>query len=807
MSRSYSHRMTATGATLPPGSIPRQIGAFLECLPDASWVLDAQGRITHCNHLADRLCGYPAAELRTMNFQQLLACGPSEGLEALRQRVLDSSGPASCQVELLARHGGHVPVELTISILNPGEIQRPLTLCVARAKPAGVDPRFKMLAANAREMLLAYDMERRLIYANPAAERLTGYSQAELEAAGPELWILEEDRERMARLWDGLFRGESFEEEEYRLRDKAGRVKWVACSWGPLLDDAGSQVGIQGRQRDISARKLAELAMLNSSRQLSQAEAHYRLLFEESPVPMWEEDFSEVRSLLDGYSSAAGGDWAGFLAENPGLVQECVRRIRIVDINRSAREFYGAATREELVRGFESLFDAAACEVFRDELAAFSSGQTLYQVTFEARTLRGEVRSIRMFVSIEPGSGWSRVIAAFVDVTESKRLNEEFLQVQKMESLGRLAGGVAHDVNNLLTVINGYSELLQSRLPEGDQAHAWVAEIRKAGQAGADLMAQLLTFSRREPLRSGALSLNELIREMEPMIRRMVGEDVGTVVLLDPDAGLIQADGGVMRQLILNLVAHARESMPRGGVLTIATRLGTAADTSRRCVNLLVSDTGSGMDEDVRQHLFEPFFFPKSRRLGGGIGLAPVFGMVSQQGGQIEVSSEPGKGSTFCIRLAEAGPLQPRPLAKPPGAEKASRQGGKDTVLIAEDQPDVRALAGSILERMGLEVLLAGNGSEALAIAAQHPGSIPLLLTDIVMPGMNGLELADRLTALRPEMRVIYMSGYTDQQLDGGNRLAGGSVFLAKPFTPDGLMATVRRVMGFASAAAAGSRI
>lgn len=817
ISRSHSHRMTAAGAKPASGVRAKQIETFLESLPEASWVLDAEGRITHCNQMADKLCGYPRAELLTLSLRQLLAYEPPAGLDELRQKVIGSGETVACRVELLARHGAHVPVELSICLLNPGELKRYLLLCVAHEVSAGVDPRFKMLAANTREMLLAYDMERRLIYANPAAERLTGYSQEELETAGFVNWIHEQDRERMLAHWEGLFRGESFEEEEYRLLDKEGRLKWVAASWGPLLDDSGNQVGVQGRERDITARRLAELAQLDSARHMRQAEAHYRALFEDSPVPMWEEDFSAVRALLDQYAVEAAGNWRAFLEAHPALVQEAVRCVRIRDINRSAREFYGAGSREELVRGFESLFDASACAVFRDELAAFASGQSLHQASFEARTLRGEVRAVRMFVSLESGHAgdWSHVIAAFLDVTESKRLNEEYLQAQKMESLGRLAGGVAHDVNNLLTVVNGYSDLLLSRLPEGDPARRWVNEIRKAGQTGADLMSQLLTFSRRQPQRSGTLGLNELIREMEPMIRRMVGDDVGTVVLLDPDAGLVQAEASLMRQLVLNLVANAREAMPRGGVLTIATRLaapsasphGLPVPAGGRPVVLLISDTGTGMDEDVRQHLFEPFFTTKNRRLGSGLGLASVFGMVNQQGGHIEVSTEPGKGSTFTVWLVQAAPSCVAAIPPPKEAQAAAAGGGKETVLVAEDQPEVRNLAGSILERMGFQVLLAGNGSEALVIASRHPGPIRLLLTDIVMPGMNGLELADRLAASRPETRVIYMSGYADQELDGGQRLAGGAAFLPKPFTPDSLTALVRRVLGAAQAAAAGTGI
>jgi signal transduction histidine kinase/ActR/RegA family two-component response regulator len=562
-----------------------------------------------------------------------------------------------------------------------------------------------------------------------------------------------------------------------------------------LLDDQGRQVGVQGRERDITARKLAELALHESTMQLEQAEAHYRTLFEESPVPMWEEDFSQVHALLERHAQAAAGDWPAYLDNNPELIAECVGRIRILDINRSAREFYGAASRDELIRGFETLFDASACAVFGQELAAFASGRSLHQACFDVHTLHGQRRSVRMFVGLEPGhSGdWSRVIAAFLDVTDTQRMNDEYLETQKMESLGRLAGGVAHDFNNLLTIINGYSDLLLSSLPASDPAREWVSEILKAGQAGAGLVAQLLAFSRRQPPRSASIEMNALLREMEPLVRRLVGEDIGCVFLLDPEAGFVVADAELLRQLVLKLAANARESMPHGGVLTIATRLASSSTSSPRVV-LLVSDTGMGIDADHRRQLLEPALAGRPRA-GGSLTLASVFSLVHQQGGRVDIASQPGKGAAFSIHLPQAAPA-PEPASEPAAD-------GRPTILIAEDQPDVRGLCAAILKGMDLHVLAAANGAEALAIAEAHPGSIRILLTDIVMPGMNGLELADRLCAARPDIAVIYMSGYADRELDGGRRVADGDAFLPKPFTPDELTSIVRRVLEAPRAAAA----
>lgn len=369
---------------------------------------------------------------------------------------------------------------------------------------------------------------------------------------------------------------------------------------------------------------------------------------------------------------------------------------------------------------------------------------------------------------------------------ESRRLAEAQLrQAQKMEAVGRLAGGVAHDFNNILTVINGYSELLKAQTPDSDPRHPEIEEIRRAALRASDLTRQLLAFSRRQVLQVRVFELDALVVELERMLGRLIGEDIELITELDAAGACIKADPGQVQQVIMNLVVNARDAMPSGGRIILRTTV-----LPDPAVQLTVTDTGCGMDEETFAHLFEPFFTTKGVGKGTGLGLSMVYGIVQQSGGRISVDTAPGRGTKFRIVL---------PMA--PGEDSSTRVRrlgpaslGSETILLVEDEPGVRKLVGSLLKARGYRVIEAGDGSRALELFENHPGPVHLLLTDVVMPGMNGLELAERASVRRPEARVLFMSGYTDDDRVQGVT-ADGRGFIQKPFTLDALARKVREIL------------
>jgi len=406
-------------------------------------------------------------------------------------------------------------------------------------------------------------------------------------------------------------------------------------------------------------------------------------------------------------------------------------------------------------------------------------------------------------IPLEVSVGVARVGAEMVlvgmirDVSERRRLEEELRHAQKMEAVGRLAGGVAHDFNNVLTAITGYSDLLLSELGPSQQAQRDdIEQIMQAARRAARLTQQLLAFSRKQVLQPEVIDLNAAVAEMAPMLRRLIGEDVLLATDLAPDLGLIEVDPGQIQQVIMNLAVNARDAMPRGGSLHIAT---APADDR---VALIVSDTGHGMDAETRRRAFEPFYTTKERGKGTGLGLATVYGIITQSGGEIDLDSAPGRGTTFTIRLprATAGARTPGPA---PAIDRAQ---GSETVLLVEDDPPVRNLIEAILRAFGYTVVSATTGAEALELARRSTRPMHLLISDVIMPGMNGVDLAAILTAAYPELRVLFISGYPDDAIDSHGVLAPGIAFLQKPFHPEELARKVRAILDAPHARATGDR-
>ena len=446
---------------------------------------------------------------------------------------------------------------------------------------------------------------------------------------------------------------------------------------------------------------------------------------------------------------------------------------------------------------YKHLWDTIlAGEIWRGEIINRKKDKSLYTQRTTITPVRDHAGKLANFIAICD------------DITERRELEQQLRQAQKMEAVGRLAGGIAHDFNNLLTVIRGYAELILEE-PDREKAHHHAKNIIKASDRTAALTRQLLAFSRKQVLWPQVLDLNAVMAETKKMLPPLIGEDVLVIVMPGPKLGRVKADPGQLEQVLINLVINARDAMPRGGKLILET---SNVECNRdycalhpgalpgSYVMLAVSDNGCGMDLETQAHIFEPFFTTKPKDKGTGLGLATVYGIVKQSGGHIWVYSEPGIGTTFKLYLprvkekAVAAPSPPRFEEQAPATE---------TVLVVEDEEGVRQLTRMFLEQRGYRVLEARNGAEALEIAAAHAGTIHLLVTDMIMPGMRGRELAEELCTLRPQLKVLYVSGYTDGSIVESGELEPGSAFLEKPFSSDSLARKVRQVLNGAAFGAA----
>ncbi|PYO60987.1 MAG: hybrid sensor histidine kinase/response regulator [Gemmatimonadetes bacterium] len=474
----------------------------------------------------------------------------------------------------------------------------------------------------------------------------------------------------------------------------------------------------------------------------------------------------------------------------------------IASLNPAFETITGFPRDEWLGRPFEQLVHSDDLPLALELLSGVARGEPRPVNQFRIRTRKGDYRMGEFAATPQYREGQlASILGIGRDVTERLSLEQQLRQAQKMEAVGRLAGGVAHDFNNILTAITGYADLLLEDLGTTDRRRDDIAEIRKAAERAAGLTRQLLAFSRQQVMQVRVLDLNDVVADTQNMLGRLLGEDIALVTRLDPALGAVKADPGQLEQVIMNLAVNARDAMPGGGKLTIETANAELDDTYVRehfparpgsYVMLAVSDTGTGMSDEVQSHLFEPFFTTKEKGKGTGLGLATVYGIVKQSGGYIWVYTEPGHGTTFKIYLPRvAGAPAQRasgPKASPVGA-------GTETVLLAEDEAAVRAVARHALERQGYTVLEASSGEAALDLAERHSGRIHLLLTDVIMPGMNGRALALRLSELRPDLRVVYMSGYTEEAITRHGVLEPGLTYVQKPFTPEGLARKVREVL------------
>ena len=636
----------------------------------------------------------------------------------------------------------------------------------AEAAARAIEQHHRDVVDSIRESIYEADLTGRLTFANRSAFERFGYSREEFEAGvNCADLIVPEHRDRLRQNIARLTAGELVSGEYTALR-RDGSTFPVA-SHSTLVVREGQPVGFCGLLVDISAQKRAEQS-------LRESEERHRSLIRNAVYGIY-------RSTVDG---------------------------RFLEVNPALASMLGYDSEAELVElGVESLYVSAAERQRLIEEYRRSDRVDGVEVQWQKQdgtpiTVRLSGRVIRDANGALDGY---EMIAE--DVTERRLLETQFRQAQKMEAIGRLAGGISHDFNNLLTAILGYNDLLLAQLTDDDPRRIEVLEVRKAVDRASNLTRQLLAFSRKQVIQPKPIDLNTVVVGFERMLRRLIGEDLRLVIVPTSGLGLVLADQGQIEQIIMNLAVNARDAMPDGGTLLIETS-NVALDaayarqhadvTPGEYVMLAISDTGIGMDDTVKARLFEPFFSTKDRGKGTGLGLATVYGIVQQAGGHIWVYSEPGRGATFKIYL-------PRIRQQPHVAEAARDERspvslGSETVLVVEDEMSVRQLVCDVLMRAGYHVVEAADPRDALVLMENHTGPIDLLVTDIVMPGMSGKELASRMIARRHDMVVLFMSGYTDQVVIQSGVLGSDVAFLQKPFTPDGLTRKARELLDARSA-------
>jgi PAS domain S-box-containing protein len=624
----------------------------------------------------------------------------------------------------------------------------------------GSEERFRMIFEHAAVGIAQISLDGKWLMVNQRLCAILGYTEAEL---------LERTFQEITRPedLDGSFTGRetllSGERKIYALEKrylrKDGSLLWARVTVSLVRDAWGNPEYFLSVIEDINERKQAEQALVRLATAVEQAAESIVITDPEGTIQYVNPAFEHTT----GYSREE------IVGQNP----------RVLNSGKQDAAFY-LEMWKTIKRG----------DVWTGHFTNRKKDGSIYEEEGTISPVRSPSGNIVNFVAVKR------------DVTKEVGLEKQLMQAQKMEAIGTLAGGIAHDFNNLLTVIIGYSQFGLARLPKDDPLSTDIKEIEKAGLRAAALTSQLLAFSRKQVFQPRIIDLNELVTDLQKMLRRLIGEDIDLTAMLDLELGPVKADPGQLQQVIMNLVVNARDAMPNGGKLTIETsNIDLSSDYASRHIEAIpgahvmiaVSDTGCGMDEETRSHIFEPFFTTKEFGRGTGLGLSTVYGIVKQSGGFIWVYSEPEHGTTFNVYLPRVvDPVKDDCV----DTVRSILRGGSETLLLVEDETSVRDLAARALREYGYTVLEASDGSQALVVLADGPGAeIQLLVTDVVMPLMGGCDLAEQLALSRPDMQVLYLSGYTDKAIVHHGMLESGTPFLQKPFTTEALIRIVREVL------------
>ncbi|HVB55225.1 MAG TPA: PAS domain S-box protein [Candidatus Acidoferrales bacterium] len=754
----------------------RRLASIVACSDDAIIGKTLEGIITSWNAGAERMYGYSAKEAIGKSVSMLVPIDQPDEIPEVLERVKRGATVDHFETIRVRKDGKEIQMELTVSPIRDA-IERIVGVStighdisarkVAEKRLVQMEARYRGLLEAAPDAMVVVNQAGEIVILNLQAEKQFGYRRDELLGQKVKNIIPEGFAERL--LADGTRTAADALAQQIGTgieligRRKDGSEFPIEIMLSPLESAEG--ILVTAAIRNISTRRAAE-------KHLGQMEGKYRGLLEAAPDAMVVVNQGGEIVLLNVQAEKQFG----------------YRRDELV----------GQKVKNIIPKGFAERLISDSTRTAADALAQ----QIGTGIELNGRRKDGSEFPIEIMLSPLESAEGILVTAAIRNISERKQLEQQLLQAQKMETVGRLAGGVAHDFNNLLGVIIGYSEIFEERLNLNDPLRPKAEQIRKAGESAAALTRQLLAFSRKQVLEPKVLNLNAVVADMLKMLQRLLGEDIELIAVPGPELGRIKADQGQIEQVIMNLAVNARDAMPQGGKLTITTVNEELDEVYARqhpavvpgsYVMFAVSDTGCGMDLQTQTHIFEPFFTTKEIGKGTGLGLSTVYGVVKQSGGDIRVYSEPGRGATFRIylpRIAEA--VTPSDPGK--GGSEIGR--GWETILLVEDAQPLRALAHELLEGSGYTVLEAANGADAIRLAAQHQGPIHLLLTDVVMPGMDGPKVAAYMTRIYPGIKVLYASGYTDDAIVHHGVLDSGVALLHKPFTRAALTSKVREVLG-----------
>ena len=741
---------------------------------DAIFIADAEtGMIVDANRRAQELTGRTLAELRAMHQMQLHPPDEGEKSNILFRDVAVRGSGVVPDLHVIRQDGRITPTSISISVIDIDgrKLIQGIFRDVTEQRDAEETLRKERDFSNALvdvvgTLVVVLDREGCIVRFNSTCEQVTGYRFAEVQNKPLwDLFIVPEERAQVqkgfARLLDHVFPTQGVNYWQTRKGDKR-LISWSNTS---LVGRDGQVEYVIGTGIDITDRT------------------------------QMEEEIRQAHQALDAIIQAA-----------PVAIVAMDRESRVTIWNKGAENIFGWKADEVMGKPAPLMPDAKDDEM-RGIFDMALRGETVTGI--EVRRTRSDDREIDVALSTAPLRDASNhitgVIGVLTDETERNHLENQLSQIQKLDSVGRFAGGIAHDFNNLLTIINGYSELMINRLNANDPLHKNVQEIRQAGERASSLTRQLLTFSRRQVLQPKVIDLNTVVADMDKMLRRLIGEDIELRTVLSRSLGRVKVDPAQMEQTIMNLAVNARDAMPQGGTLIIETA-NVELDESYAAkhpnqhpgsyVMLAVSDTGIGMDSEIKAHIFEPFFTTKEEGRGTGLGLSIVYGIVKQSGGHIWVYSEKYKGTTFKIYLPRVDEMAETARATQAGLPMANPG---ETVLVVEDEDSVRALAAGILRMCNYEVLEARNGGEALMICERQGSPITLMLTDVIMPTISGPQLAARVLKVQPRMKVLFMSGYTDEAIIAHGVVDVKKAFVQKPFRPDALAQKVRETLDAAA--------